>query len=133
MKPGQTIKASVVYDENTNTYIMNIKCVESGWSVTSTKRIQGSQIEATAYFVVEHQPNSCAAYPPDDSLTFTDIVLEVEGKIVSPTWQAQQQQPACDSSAKVLSPSSIQLLWNSKALNHDAVVKRDRFETNRHL
>ncbi len=109
--PGQTIKASVSFDAPSNTYTMYIACVESGWSVTSTKQVQTPQIESVAYFVTEHQPDNCEAYPANGGISFRDILLQVEGKTVFPQWQAKQESPACNSEAVIVDYKTVNFTW----------------------
>ena len=59
------------------------------------------------------QPDSCAAYPTDNQLSFTNITLEIENKRVTPLWIASQEVPACQSSAIIIDPTTIQIVWNS--------------------
>jgi len=115
VNPGQTIYGSVLFTRATNTYTMLIGCKETGWSVTSTKKVRQGQVESVAYFVVEHQPDTCAAYPADGEMTFTNIYMEVEGAAVKPAWQALQEDPACNSKAVIISPTEIQLSWDTSA------------------
>lgn len=65
VKPNNTITASVWYIDSSNSYGMEVGCVEDGWSVKTYKKIKAPQIEATAYFVLEHAPMTCEAYPTD--------------------------------------------------------------------
>jgi len=115
VNPGQTIYASVLFASATNTYTMLIGCKETGWSVTSTKKVHQGQVEAVAYFVVEHQPDTCSAYPASGEMTFTNIYMEVEGQAVKPAWQALQEDPACNSKAIIISPTQIQFSWDISA------------------
>ena len=108
--PGNTIVASL-WRSAGDLYTRKISCVESGWSSTDSYQIVNSQVEAVAYFVLEHQPDSCDAYPADGTMTFEKIYMEVEGKPVTPQWSAQIGQNACNSAAHVLDPAQIQFTW----------------------
>ena len=92
---------------------MIISCVETGWSATLTKVVKEGQIEAVAYFVIENTPYSCDGLPANGSITFQNITMEVGGKQVVPQWLAKQERPACNSTAVILSPESIQFTWGT--------------------
>jgi len=44
---------------------------------------------------------------------FQDIHIELEGQEVTPQWEAYQYQPACNSTASVISPSSVKFAWKT--------------------
>lgn len=125
--PGQTIIGSVTYRSSDNSYDMIIRCKETGWSVTTNKKIQGKQIEATAYFVLEHAPVTCAAYPPDNGMSFSSIYLEVDNQPVVPSWKAHQETPKCASQATIVSPSEIKFSWDATAMDTSLVPAHTRF------
>lgn len=112
VQPGDEITSSVYYDASHGTYYMYIAA--NGHGITSPKKEHAGQVESTAYFVLEHQPSSCKAYPPDGELTFQNIYIEVEGKPVVPKWEAKQERPACDSKAIITSPKEIKFTWSAK-------------------
>ena len=72
--------------------------------------------EATAYFVLEHQPVTCRQLPPNGNVTWHDIQIEVNGNAV-PDAQlvAKQEQPRCSSKATVLDSSTVEITWDVKA------------------
>lgn len=90
--------------------------VKGGFEVTSTRAVDSSQKanESWAMFVLEHQPVTCAAYPPDNQFTFENIRLEVDGSLVEfPAWEASQERPACDSEAHVYDNRTIAITWDT--------------------
>jgi hypothetical protein len=116
--PGDKIVSSIVYVPSSNSYTMVITSTQIGKSVTMNYKLQSAQteVESVAYFVVEHQPETCNAYPTSNECTFSDIVVEVENQVVSsPKWEAMQKDPACDSKATVVDSSTIKFTWNSNA------------------
>jgi len=117
VSPGDTITSSVIYDASGKRFVMWIASKESGKSVTTPYKEHAGQIESVAYFVLEHAPNSCKAYPPDGELTFTNIVMEVDGKVITPKWEAKQQRPACSSEAMIVSSSEIKFTWSAHSNN----------------
>lgn len=113
VKAGDTIYGSVLYRAADDSYDLVVGCKETGWSVRSNHKVRQGQVESTAYFVVEHQPATCRAYPASGEVTFTNIYLEVEGKPVTPQWQAKQQRPACQSEAHIIDPTQIKFTWSA--------------------
>jgi hypothetical protein len=93
-----------------------ISSAQTGWNVSTDYKIkpgQGKTPESTAYFVLEHQPRTCEAYPSNGNMTFSNIYLEVEGKQVKNVqWQAKQERPKCNSKATVVDSETISFSWS---------------------
>ena len=90
--------------------------IESGGkSITTPYTLESGQSadETTAYFVLEHAPDSCSAYPADGVCTFTNISAAVDGKVVTPEWKAVQQLKKCDSVATIVNPETIKFTWKT--------------------
>jgi len=117
VKSGAKIAASVVYDASDKRYVMTISDTSTGQTISTPYMEHPGQIESVAYFVLEHQPRSCRAYPPDGQMSFTNIVMEVDGKKVTPKWEAKQERPACDSQAIIVSPTEIKFTWSASSAN----------------
>mmetsp|Transcript_46837 Transcript_46837/g.101748 ORF Transcript_46837/g.101748 Transcript_46837/m.101748 type:complete len:262 (+) Transcript_46837:2-787(+) len=115
VQPGDRITSSVTYRPADNSYDMYIEA--DGKSITTNYKIeaaQGKTPESVAYFVLEHQPDLCSAYPGSDVCTFENITVAVADKIVdSPTWEAKQEQPACKSEATIVDPHTIKFTWQA--------------------
>ena len=93
-------------------------------STTYTLEKKQTEVESSAVFVLEHQPERCKAYPTDGQMSFENIYVEVDGKpVTSPTWQALQEQPACDSKAVVVDSSTIKFTWDTTASSAAAMVE----------
>ena len=116
VQPGDKITSSVVYHAEDNSYDMII--ASGSQSITTNYQIlaaQGEKTESVGYFVLEHQPLFCSAYPTDGECTFENITVEVDNKpVVSPVWKAQQQNPKCNSAATVVDASTIRFTWDAK-------------------
>ena len=84
VQPGDTITSYVQYKPADNSYDMFIASKQTGKSILTNYQLLEAQKapETTAYFVLEHQPQYCSAYPPNGACTFQDIYMEVEGKAV---------------------------------------------------
>lgn len=107
VQPGDTISSSITYREEDNSYDMYIVSQQTGKSVSMNYKIQEEQHknESQAYFVLEHQPSHCSAYPASGECTFSNIYLEVDGEEVKDVaWEAKQEQPRCNSLATVVDP-----------------------------
>merc|ERR1712072_54331 len=86
VQPGDLLTSSVFIDPtNSKKYYMRIASKNTGKVITTPYTIERRQTadETMAYFVLEHAPNSCAAYPPDGICTFTDISIAVDNAIVT--------------------------------------------------
>jgi len=68
-----------------------------------------------AYEVLEaYSISACSDYPKTGVEPFTNIQLQLDGETVSPVWEAKTQAPiTCNEHAKVLSPSAVNILFNS--------------------
>ena len=112
VQPGDLITSSVTYKDD-NSYDMMIS--SNGKSITTNYKIESAQTgnESTAYFVLEHQPDHCSAYPADGKMTFSDIYMEVDGvEVKDAKWAAKQERPMCDSKAVVVDASTISFTWD---------------------
>jgi hypothetical protein len=115
--PGDNITSSVTFVPSTNSYVMYIASANLGKSITTSYTIETKQTatESQAFFVLEHQPRTCAAYPTNGVCTFENIVLTVDNAVVTPSWTAQTYKPACDSQVKIVDPKTITFTWNPAA------------------
>ena len=80
-----------------------------------TKANEHNEVFTDVYIVVEHQPNSCAEYPSNNNVTFTDIQIAWASgaPLTLASWTVATFKPACASVAKAISASTVQLLWKS--------------------
>ena len=116
MEPGDLLTASIVFNPP-RVYYMVITSKNTGQTITTSYQIlRGQQApEQTAYFVLEHQPEHCDAYPTSGVVTFTNISMAVDNQLVaSPKWSALQEHPACSSKATIMDAETIQFSWDAK-------------------
>lgn len=113
INPGDEIFAAVNYKATDNSYDLLISSGKQTLKANYKLLSGQTEKETVAYFVLEHQPDSCDAYPPDGVCTFENIQLAVAGKLVTPTWTAHQEQPACSSKATVVDSSTIKFTWDA--------------------
>jgi len=112
VQPGDDISSGVTYSGD-GTYVMTISA--NGKTITTPYTLESGQSknESTAYFVLEHQPSNCNAYPADGAMSFDNIYLEVDHvQVKNPSWEAQQEQPACSSTCKIVDGETIKFTWD---------------------
>lgn len=115
VQAGDHITSGLSYRETDNSYDMWMRSANLGEDLFYNYKLESKQhaVEATAYFVLEHQPRSCGQLPSSDSITFTDVNVEVEGaKVEAPLWAALQEQPKCGSQVVVQDSHTIKIEWD---------------------
>ena len=104
--PGDVVEASVAFTpaadfatSGLGSYAMSMTSRDTKEQLTYTYDLLPGQksSEATAYFVLEHQPFTCrGSLPGNGNVTWTDIKVEVNGApVATPQWEAKQEQPKC--------------------------------------
>jgi len=129
VQPGDTISSSVTFNKAANSYTMYIASKDTGKSISTDYTLEKRQtaVESTVYFVLEHQPSNCKAYPASGVCTFENIHVEVGGAAVTPAWKAVQERPACDSEAVIEDASTIKFTWKPTA---EAIANRLNLNAN---
>jgi len=117
VQPGDLINSSVIANSD-RSFTMKIQGPNTK-EISTTYNLERGQksSETTVYFVLEHQPITCAAYPSDGSMQFENIVVEVAGQAVTPSWLGLAQEPACDSKVDVVDSQTIKFSWNTSQRN----------------
>lgn len=118
VQPGDTVTSSVTTSDDGSSYDMTIASAQLGRSITTKYKILSQQAgtESVAYFVLEHQPETCRAYPANGECTFENIYVEVEGQLVQdPLWEAKQERPACGSKTEIVDSHTIKMTWDTSA------------------
>lgn len=113
---GASVSATLTYVKSSNGYLMNMTSSSASQKSNYHYNLLPVQkeTESAAYFVLEHQPDSCDQLPAAGKVTWTDIKVEVNGKAVaSPTWVAGQEGPVCGSQAVVVNPSTVEITWQT--------------------
>ena len=114
VKPGQLVTGSIVWDASSSTYSQSI-WVKGGKPITTKVSAKNEHGETftDVYFVVEHQPNSCAEYPANGNVVFQDIAIAwADGH--APAWTATPFKPACNSKGVVNNASTVTFTWDTK-------------------
>lgn len=89
-----------------------------GIKVTTDYTLERRQTgkESAVYFVLEHQPQRCSAYPTNGEVTFANISVYVDNKLVeNPEWKAVDYRPACKSHTEIVDSKTIKMTWDSTA------------------
>jgi len=123
VKPGDKIDASVIYREADNSYDMYLSANGKPAQGTSAKhnyklKTRQKATESTAYFVLEGGTGgvrrNCGELPKEGGITFTDIRVEVDGKLVeSPQWTPMQERPGCGSKAVMVDSQNVRIEWTA--------------------
>lgn len=111
-KAGDKVNSWLTCDED--------QCIQYGENVRTGQSVKypyklhnrNNDHESVLYFVLEHQPSNCDAYPPNGVTVFADIHVEVDGKVVTPTFKAVQERPACGSEGHVVDSKTVAITWN---------------------
>jgi hypothetical protein len=116
VKAGQTLKGTMVYDKNTDSYDLSQTIVETG--VTSSQNVvcqDGKKYNLP--YVVYEKTFPCADYPPDEIVTFRDIKIECDGSDCTDTvkWRSEVEDANCKMEAVVHNNSAISITWDTSA------------------
>ena len=98
VKAGDVISASVQFVKADRSYNMNMTCLHCGKTSNYNYKLKAKQVatESVGYFVLEHQPQSCAELPPSGVVHWTNIQVEVNGQpVANPKWVAAEESPKC--------------------------------------
>lgn len=80
VKEGQTLHGSLVYQASTDSYVLTQRIVETGQSSSQVVKCQNGK-KFTVPYVVYEKTFPCKTYPPDQIVTFRDIIIECDGKV----------------------------------------------------
>ena len=112
------VPGDVVYSSLTMTapekYTMVIGKKGGDAPIVSTRQGSIKKDYSDLYFVVEHQPRSCTEYPENGSITFSDIIVEVDNKPVVPTWEQVKFKDACSCEGETIDAKTLKFTWDTK-------------------
>ena len=114
VKPGQVVFGSIQWSAKDSSYSQSI-WVAGGRPITTKVGAKNTDGETftDAYFVVEHQPNSCSEYPANGGVVFSNIDIAWEDGH-APVWTTAQFKPACNSQCVVKNATTLQFTWDTK-------------------
>jgi len=114
---GDVVYGKVTFNEADETYTMYHSDLNDGWSVTSVIDVQkasnGDYKNYTIIYFVMEKEWACNQYPPDNQVTFYDIIVQYEGETVSPKWTTSYVDDVCNCRAHILNETTIQITWQS--------------------
>lgn len=112
LKAGDKVNSWLTCNENECTQYAENSRTGQGVEYPYRLHNRNNDHESVLYFVLEHQPSTCDAYPPNGVTLFENIRVEVDGKAVTPTFKAVQDRPACESRGHVIDSKTIAITWN---------------------
>lgn len=127
VKAGQTLKGSLVYDKDTDSYDLTQTIVETGVSSKQNVPCQNGKKYNLPYVVYE-KTFPCADYPPDEIVTFRDIQVECDGSDCTEDviWESKVKDANCDMKAVVHNNTAISITWDTSARSRfDSMDRRD--------
>lgn len=75
----------------------------------------GNYKNYTVLYVVYEKEADCSEYPPDGSVTFTEIKVYCSGKLITPAWKTSYVDNVCNNRAHVVNPSTIRITWDTSS------------------
>ena len=132
---GDTLHGSLTYDESSDSYTLTQECVETGATSTQVVKAQSGKKYNIPYVVYE-KTFPCADYPPDEIVTFRDIIVECDGKDCTQdvVWSEMIKDDNCEMAAHISDDNSeISITWNTKASStYDNMSRQELFDLNYH-
>jgi hypothetical protein len=80
VESGQTLHGSIVYNSAQDSYVLKQTIVETGETSSQTVKCQDGK-KFTIPYVVYEKTFPCYTYPPDQIVTFTNIIVECDGQV----------------------------------------------------
>ena len=130
---GDTLHGSLVYDAGADSYVLTQTNVDTGAVSTQTVACQSGK-QYTVPYVVYEKTFPCADYPPDENVTFYDIIAECDDAIDCAdeiAWTPDVKDANCDMAAHVLDARTISITWDTSATSaYDRLSALELFELN---
>jgi len=117
IEPGQELHGTLVYDETTDSYQLTQTNTATGKTSQQTVKCQNGK-KYTIPYVVYEKVWKCSAYPPDEKVTFHDIVIECDGKDCTKdvSWAAKVKDSNCNMQAVIDETNNeISIQWDTTA------------------
>lgn len=116
VKAGDTLFGAVSFNAANQSYTVQHSSSD-GWSVTSEINVQKSGSSYKNYtigYVVFEKKARCSQYPSDGEVTFYNIKMEYDGKVVTPKWTTAYVDDVCNNRAAVVDSKTIKISWNTE-------------------
>ena len=85
----------------------------------------------TVPYVVYEKTFPCQYYPPDENVTFYDIVSECDGVACDIKWESRVKDANCDMKANINDDGTISITWNTEAESkYDSYLSEDLIALN---
>mmetsp|Transcript_22222 Transcript_22222/g.46156 ORF Transcript_22222/g.46156 Transcript_22222/m.46156 type:complete len:416 (-) Transcript_22222:98-1345(-) len=135
VNPGDTLHGSLVYNEEDDSYTLTQTCLESGATSTQSVVAQSGK-KYTVPYVVYEKTFPCADYPPDEIVTFSDIVMECDNVdcVDDVVWTVDVMDDNCNMQAHIADDQrSISITWDTKLESkYDALSRAELHDLNYH-
>ena len=113
-RPGDVLHGSIVYNgDEENSYTIVQKNLNTGLNSTQTVAVPRGNKYTVLYVVYEKSMWPCRAYPPNERLVFSDIMVECDGQKIAPAWLPTWVDDHCDNRMHIASPDEIVVTWNT--------------------
>lgn len=114
VEAGQTLFGSIEYLAESDSYNLTQTVVETGVTSQQIVKCQNGK-KYTVPYVVYEKTWACHSYPPDEKVTFYDIVVECDGQDCTDDvqWSAKVKDANCDMAAHIDSQREISLTWST--------------------
>jgi hypothetical protein len=114
---GQTLKGSLIYQPNDDSYLLSQTIVETGVVSSQVVACQNGK-KYTIPYVVYEKTFPCADYPPDEIVSFRDVYIECDGNDCTSTtqWEAKVEDANCNMAAHInqnTSSTEISITWDT--------------------
>lgn len=116
VKAGDILFGAVSFNPSNQSYTVT-HTSSDGWSVTSEIKVQKSGSTYKNYtigYIVFEKKARCSQYPSDGEVTFYNIKMEYDGKVVEPKWETAYVDDVCNNRASVVDSNTIKITWNTE-------------------
>lgn len=136
VQAGQTLHGSLVYNEASDAYTLTHTVAETGAKSSQVVKCQQGKKFSLPYVVYE-KAFPCSYYPPDEIVTFTNIVAECDGKDCASQikWSAKNKDNHHCNMAAHIAPGNekISITWDTSAASElDNLSDAELFDINYH-
>lgn len=112
---GDTLHAVIEYIGNQQYRISQTDTTlgkSSSMVVPVQQSSNGGYKNYSIFYIVFEKVADCSDYPPNQKITFNNIVTECDGKKITPDWTTSYVEDVCSFRAHVINPSTVTMTWN---------------------
>lgn len=133
VQEGQTLHGALVYEASSDSYTLTQTIVETGETSSQVVKCQNGK-KFTVPYVVYEKTFPCSTYPPDQIVTFRNIIIECDGKDCNKEvkWNARVKDDNCEMKAVIdEEANTISIKWNVNAVSkYDSMGRKALLEKN---